>query len=165
MIMKLYEITSDMVALHELANDPDIPEQAITDTLSGLEGEFKQKAIDLVHVVLNGSADIEAIDAEIKRLSDRKKHILNVHESLKSYLRQNMEATGTTKITSPLFTITLAKGRDVVVVDDESALPDEYVRVKTTISPEKAAILSALKEGVDVPGAHIEKSKSSIRIK
>ena len=59
------------------------------------------------------------------------------------------------------------KGRyvDVGVVDDESALPDDYVRVKTTISPDNVAILSALKEGVEVPGAHMAKTASSVRIK
>lgn len=161
----LRELSHELSEVRDLALDPDVPAEAIRDTLDGLEGMFNDKAVSIVHVITNGDSDIAALDAEISRLASRKKHIQSAQDRLKDYLRYNMEATGTTKITSPLFTITLAKGRDVVVVDDESALPDEYVRVKTTISPEKAAILSAIKEGVDVPGAHIEKSKSSIRIK
>jgi Siphovirus Gp157 len=37
--------------------------------------------------------------------------------------------------------------------------------VKTTIAPDKVAILAALKEGRDIPGAHIGKSQASVRIK
>ena len=75
-----------------------------------------------------------------------------------------MDATGTTSIKSPLFSITLAKGRDIVVIDNADSLPDEFVNVKTTVTPDKAAILKALKDG-PLPGAHFEKSLSSIRIK
>ena len=161
----LRELSKELAEVRDLALDPDVREEAIRDTLEGLEGIFQDKAVSVVHVLTNGDSDIAALDAEIARLTDRKKHIQNAQSRLKDYLRDNMEATGTTKITSPLFTITLAKGRDMAIVDDESALPDDYVRVKTTIAPDKAAILSALKEGVEVPGAHMAKTASSVRIK
>jgi hypothetical protein len=76
-----------------------------------------------------------------------------------------MEAADIQKVSCPLFTITLAKGRDVAIIDDEEKLPDDLMRVKTSLEPDKVAILEALKNGKEVPGAHIEKSKSSIRIK
>lgn len=161
----LRELSKELIEVQELALDPEVPEQALMDTLDGIEGMFNDKAINIVHVITNSSSDIAAIDSEISRLTERKKHVQNAQTRLKEYLRINMEATGISKISSSLFTITLAKGRDVAIVDDQSALPDDYVRVKTTIAPDKVAILNALKEGVDVPGAHMEKSQSSVRIK
>lgn len=161
----LRELSKELIEVQELALDPDIPAQALTDTLDGMEGLFNEKAINVVHVIANSDGDLAALDAEINRLTARKKHIVSAQDRLRDYLRFNMEATGITKITSPLFTITLAKGRAVAVVDNESAIPDEFVRVKTTVSPDKAAILAALKEGVEVPGAHIATSQTSIRIK
>ena len=161
----LRELSNELVEVQDLALDPEVPEQALRDTLDGIDGMFNDKAINIVHVITNSSSDIAALDAEIARLTERKKHVQNAQNRLREYLRFNMEATGITRISSPLFTITLAKGRDIAIVDNESALPDDYVRVKTTISPDKVAILNALKEGVDVPGAHMEKSQSSIRIK
>jgi hypothetical protein len=161
----LRELTSELLEVRDLALDPDIPAEAIRDTLDGMAGLFNDKAIKIVHVITNGGSDVAALDAEIARLAERKKIIQNAQARLKDYLRFNMEATGTTKITSPLFTITLAKGRDIAVIDSEKDLPDDYVNVKTTVTPAKAIILKALKEGVDVPGAHIEKSKTSVRIK
>lgn len=161
----LRELSTELIEVRDLALDPDIPADAIRDTLDGMEGLFQEKALRVVHVIINGGSDIDALDAEIARLSARKKHIQNAQLRLKEYLQMNMEATETTKITSPLFTITLAKGRDVVVIDNPGDIPDEYVNVKTTISPVKAEILKALKSGADVPGAHMDKGKSSVRIK
>ena len=66
-----------------------------------------------MHVIVNSDGDIAALESEINRLSERKKHIQAAQDRLREYLRYNMEATGINKITSPLFTITLAAGRDV----------------------------------------------------
>lgn len=75
-----------------------------------------------------------------------------------------MEASGISKIECPYFSITLAAGRDIAVIDDPEILPDDLVDVEMSIKPKRADILKALKIG-DVTGAHIEKSKTSIRIK
>lgn len=161
----LRDLSKEMSEVRELALNPDIPTEALADTLNGIEGMFNDKAVSVVHVIHNGDSDVAEIDREIERLQARKKVIQNGQKSLKEYLRTNMEASGIKKIECPLFVITLAQGRDIAVIDNEDSIPDEYVRVKTTVAPDKAEILKALKEGEDVPGAHIEKSISSIRIK
>jgi Siphovirus Gp157 len=161
----LRELSHELQEVQSLALDPDVPEEALRDTLDGIEGMFNEKAVRIVHVIANSDTDLDAISAEIKRLSERKRSIELAQDRLREYLRFNMEATGISKISSPLFTITLAAGRDMVEIYDEAALPDEFVRVKTVVSPEKADILKALKSGIEVPGATITKSKSSVRIK
>ena len=42
-----------------------------------------------------------------------------------------------------------------VAIDDDSALPAEWLTVKTTTSPDKAAIKAALKAGHTIPGASL----------
>lgn len=163
---RLYEITGQFRELAALADgaDEDLA-VAVRDTMGAIEAEFNDKALAVSHVILNFDADIAALDSEIDRLQERKRLITNRQKEIKDYLRENMEATGITKISCPLFTITCAKGRESVVVDDESKLPDELMRVKTEISPDKAAIAAKLKAGEDVPGARLERGQSSIRIK
>ncbi len=162
----LYEITENYKALQALAETADEDMAvAVRDTLEGIKGEFQDKGRALAMVTLNMDGDLEAIQSQIDRLTERKRLITNRKESLKEYLRSNMEAAGITKITHPLFTITLGKGKPVVVIDDENAIPDEFTRVKVTSAPDKAEIARAIKEGVDVPGAHSEIGKSSISIK
>jgi len=161
----LRTLSHDYQEVMALAQDPDLPAIALTDTLEALEGAFNDKAVALVHVLINADSDVNAIDVELKRLQARKQIIQNGQKRLKDYLRENMEACEIKKIDCPLFSITLAAGRSVAVITDESALPDDFVRVKTSIVPDKLNILKALKSGDDVPGAHIGKSVSSVRIK
>lgn len=159
----LYQLTGALLDLQQ-NTDPDC-QVAVRDTLDAIEGEFNQKAVAVSHVILNLDSDSEAIETEIKRLTERKRAIEKRRDDVREYLRSNMEAAGITKISCPLFSITLAQGREVVVIDDEDSLPDELVNVTTKVAPDKAAIAAAIKAGQEVPGARLERSKSSIRIK
>lgn len=164
--MKLYEITAQHRELEHLAeNDDGTLAEALADTFEAITGDFNDKAISLIHVVRNIDSDTDAVDAEIKRLQDRKKAMTNTQNSMREYLRYNMEASGISKIDCPLFSITLGKGRDVVDVIDEALIPESYMATKTTTAPVKADILRALKSGESVPGTTMVKSKSSLRIK
>lgn len=162
----LYTIAEQFKELAVLAEaaDEDL-EVALRDTMEGIEGEFQEKGKAIAMITLNIDGDLEAIQSQIDRLTERKRIITNRKESLKEYLRQNMESTGITKITHPLFTIICGKGKPIVVIDDEKAIPDDFVNVKVTSAPDKAAIAKALKDGQEVPGAHSEIGKSSISIK
>ena len=161
--MKLYELTDQLKGLQQLADTDESID--ITDTLQALEGEFSLKADGIAKVLAIIDGDTETVDAEIERLKQLKSAKVARKEKLKDYLRMNMEAADIKKIQCPLFTITLVEGREIATVTDESKLPDEYVTVKTDISPNKNAIAQALKDGIEVPGAHLERAKSSIRIK
>lgn len=161
--MKLYELTGQLKGLHELADtDSEID---IADTLQALEGEFNLKADGIAKIVAIIDGDAEVVDAEIERLKQLKAAKVARKEKLKDYLRMNMEAANIKNITCPLFTITLVEGREIAVISDESKLPDDYVNVKTSVDPDKNAIAAALKEGIEIPGAYLDRAKSSIRIK
>lgn len=160
--MKLHELTGEFL---ELAQNEDIAPDAIADTLEAISGSIQDKALALADWSIDIDGDIEKIDSAIERLQARKKSMQNRKESLIDYLRNNMEACEIKKITCPLFSITLVDGRDSVAISDESLIPDEFVNVKTVISPDKNAIAKALKEGIEVSGASLQKGKSSIRIK
>lgn len=162
----LYEISKKYQELEKLADagDDDLVE-ALKDTMEGIEGEFQEKGKALAMVTMNMDGDIEAIKAQIQRLTSRKKALENRQESLKEYLRTNMEKCKITKIIHPLFTITLGKGKPIVVIDEESKIPDEYLNTVVTTSPMKSEIARAIKDGHEVPGAHTEIGRSSITIK
>ena len=161
---QLYNLTGQIKELNEMADDPEMAE-AVKDTLESLDMELTEKATNIMSLVSNRNSDIKAITDEIARLTQRKKQIENFQNGLKDYLRVNMEALDMKKITCPLFTISLAKGKDIAVITNSDELPDEFVKIEMTTKPVKADILKALKAGEEVKGAHIEKSKASIRIK
>lgn len=163
---KLYQVGKEFQELALLAETADEDMAvAIHDTMGAIQAEFEDKGKAIAMLALNIDGDLEAIQSQIDRLTERKRIINNRKEALKEYLRTNMEASGITKISHPLFTISLGKGRPIVVVDNEKDIPDDYMNVKVTSSPDKAMIAKAIKEGVEVPGAHSETGKSSISIK
>lgn len=162
---KLYEISEQHKAIALLVENDELSADDVKDTFDALEGEFNAKAVSLVAVVNNMDGDLSAIDDAIKRLQARKSAITNKKESLRDYLKYNMQISGITNIKCPLFSITLAKGRDVVVIDDDRLLPEDLLSVEVVVKPKKADILRRLKGGEDIPGAHIEKTGESLRIK
>ena len=162
---KLHEISTQHRELSSLVEQEELTLDDVRDTFEALEGEISAKAVSLVAVVDNINSDVKAVDDEIKRLQARKKTMTNKQDSLRGYLKVNMQSAGITSIKCPLFSITLAKGRDVVVVDDADILPDDLVEVKVTIAPKKTDILKRLKAGEVIEGARIEKSEESLRIK
>lgn len=162
---QLYKIADDYKALVALVETGEATQEMIADTIEGVEGMLIEKAENIVHIANDYSRSIEAIDNEVKRLNDMKKTLKNQQDSLKEYLRLNMERTGIDKIECPLFKITLRKDSKAAQINDESALPDDYVTVKTTITPDKRKILADLKNGVKIDGAELTTGKTSILIK
>lgn len=185
---QLYAMTAQMVELAAMLDtDDEGLKQAIQDTIGAIQGEFGEKADSIVMLRRNIEGDVLAIDSEIDRLSELKRIKNNSIAQLTNYLKRNMEAADITSIKRPLFSITLAKGSESVIVDKEDDLPDDFTIVKTSINPEKKAIAARLKEirehniairkrmdaGEDAEAnlipeptwAHLERGESSIRIK
>lgn len=162
---QLHQITAEMRELAQLAEDPEM-EIAVKDTLEGMQMTFNEKAEHLAKILLNMDGNMEAVNAEIERLQARKKRFQTQYASLIDYLRTNMDASGVKKISCPLFTITCAQGREKVVVDSVDDVPDDYMRIPEVVAEvDKVKALNDMKEGKEIPGLHLERGQSSIRIK
>lgn len=159
--MKLYELTGALADLSSM----DMDDEAVKNTLECVQGDFNDKAVAIIKLSENLSADTSAIDAEIERLKARKQVILNKQEGLRDYLLHNMEAAGITKIECPLFTASLRKGVESVEIENESLLPDEFVSVEVVTKPDKKSIKQAIQSGKEVPGASMKRGATTIVIK
>ena len=145
--------------------DAELEPEQLADCLDSIEEAIEDKGANIVAVLNSLESDTTALDKEIKRLQARKKAIVNNSERLKEYLRYNMELTGITKIKHPLFSITLGKPTVTAEIVDVDFLPEEYVTTEVKFNPDKKAILAALKDGKDIPGAILSTGKSRLLIK
>ena len=161
--MTLYELTDDYRNLLEMAQNPDIDGQAIKDTLEAIQGDIEEKADGYAKVIKELSADTDKITAEIKRLTVRKNTIQNNIAYMKQSLTSAMTVTGNTKFRTDLFSFNIQKNPPALVVDDEKAIPQEYL-IPQEPKVDKKAIIDFLKGGNDVPYAHIEQSEG-VRIR
>ena len=105
----LYELTDDYLTLLEMAEDPDIDEQALKDTMEGIEGALEIKAEGYAKIIRMLEGDAEACDAESKRLRNKKQTIENNIKRMKGALQMAMEATGKRKFKTPLFSFNIQK--------------------------------------------------------
>ncbi|RKQ97107.1 viral Gp157 protein [Kushneria sinocarnis] len=146
------------------AADDEAFREALDETLTA-QGEMLDEKIEATIIVARQlDEDAEYCKAEIDRLRKRAESFRRNADACRERVRMAMESTGRDKIKRRLFTISRVAGKDVARLDDEQQLPADYVRVKETRSPDKAAILKALKAGQSVPGASLGKGQDSLRI-
>ena len=158
--MTLYELTDNFKTLLLMAEDPDIESNAIADTMEAIEGELEDKAEGYAIVMRQLTADADAIQAEIDRLTARKKTINANIDHMKAALFNAMKATGKTKFKTRLFSFGIRKNPASVVIDDPAAVPAEFL-VPQEPKIDKKGIKSMLQNlGGPSEWAHLEQGES-----
>jgi len=156
--ISLYELAADYRhALDELTASDDLPEQAIADTLEGLQGAVEEKALNVARYIRNLEAEAAAIDAAKQRMEARAKATANQAKRLKDYLRHELERTGLKPKASDL-ALSIQKNPPSVQINDQAHLPADYLETITTTRARKKEILEALKAGAVIPGAQLNQS-------
>lgn len=122
--MTLHKLTEQYLELLDMAAEAD-PE-VFADTLEGIEGEIEEKADGYGKVIRELSGDIAKVQAEIDRLTDRKKTMVNNLGRLKDSLQAAMEATGKCRIKTDMFSFWIQKNPPVVQVVDEKKIPEQF---------------------------------------
>ena len=157
--MTLYELTGEWQQLLDLMEDPDVPEEAVRDTLEGLSGEIEEKADGYAKVMRQLQAEAEAIEKEEERLNDRRDMIMDNISRMKKALMESMKATGKTKFKTTLFSFGIRKaGQKRLVIDHEEAVPDKYWKQPPKVIDTKM-LKADLASGDMVGVAHLEQSE------
>jgi len=157
-LMKLYELTEAYAEVLEL----DLEEQDLSTVLDSLQGTVAEKAEGILMVMKTLEAEQDAYSKEQARLNELKSKAKKKADAMKDYLAYNLQQMDIKKLDTTLFKLSFRKSESVVV-DDQTQLPEEYIKVKTTESPDKTALKKALKNG-EVKGCHIE-TKQNLQIK
>ncbi len=143
----LYEISQEIMN----CVDPDTGEIIDPEKLSGLLMARDAKIEGVALWVKNLESDALAYKAEKEAFAEREKAAKLKAASLRLWLT---EALGGEKFQSAKCAVSFRKSVSVAV-DDPTTLPAEFVTVKTTTEPNKAAIKDALKGGAVIPGCEL----------
>lgn len=154
--MTLFKMSEAARHLLELMEAGEIDEQTVVDTMEAIGASDKLEAY--IHVQKQLEADCAMFDAEIKRMTERKRSIERQIDRLKAAQVDFMQATGQRKAAAGTFTLTLRENKAVKVLD-ESAIPEAYWKPQPA-KLDKAGIKDALKAGETVPGCEMETSYS-----
>ena len=157
--MKLYELTQSYRNLENLGEQEGLTVEMIQEALGQVEEDINTKIENTCKVIKEIEADALGIDEEIKRLTVLKKQKENTAKKLKEYVEFEMNGIGLNKVEGKLFKISFRKSK-VVKVLDETKIPKEFIKVKTTESISKTDLGKALKSGEIIEGAELVENKT-----
>lgn len=163
--MRLYEITNEVqMVFNQIGEDGELTQEMI-ENLDSLQQDFENKAISVASYIKNIEAEETAIAEAIKDMASRKSRLTKQVQGLTDYLQYNLQKLSINEIkSSPFFKIRLKQCPPSVDVFDEKAIPVEFLREKITTSVDKIMLKEVLSEGVEVPGASIQR-KIKLEIK
>ena len=160
--MKLYEIADTYRAFMAAVDAGEIPEDAVADTLDGIEGEFEQKADNIACLIKELRLEAQAIKEEADRLTARQRQKQAAADRIARYLQAHMQAMGKGKIETARNRITIKKNPvSCKILDEDTVLgflqlhgmADCYKQETTN---KKRELLMRLKDGDEIPGAELE---------
>lgn len=143
----LYEIEQAIYACIDFETGEVIDVEA----LEALNMQREQKLENIACWIKNLRSDEAALKAEADAFKARAQAAQRKRESLERYLSNVL---GGEKFTTSRCAVSFRKSASVEVMDI-AALPETYLRQKTTIEPDKTAIKEALKSGQEVAGCRI----------
>ncbi|MBC6150080.1 siphovirus Gp157 family protein [Listeria booriae] len=154
--MKLYELTQSYQNVLDIAEQ--LEAETLKDTLDAITEGFEIKAENTAKVIKTLEAEVAGLDAEIKRMSERRSAIKNNIDGMKRYLKEELEKIGVDKVKGQHLTVRIQNNPQSVRVDDESKLIGYLIEQPKKL--DKKTLLADLKDGKKVEGAEIQQGRS-----
>lgn len=169
----LYELTNEMLALKEMAFDPEVDEEIFKDTMEALEGELEAKADGYAMVIADAKVAMAELDARAKAIEEEAARIKGMSkaigkniERMMGNLESSMRATGKLKFKTDLFNFNIKKNPAKLVLAEDidiNSIPAEFLRFK---EPEivKDEVKKAIKAGEEFAWASlVQEEKLTIK--
>lgn len=166
--LSLYELSEEQLALDELSAMEDGEWTSELEQLAvQLLDQLIAKADAFGGYVRELEAREDVIDAEIKRLQDRKKRVANRITWMKSYATSALQRMDRPRLEGTRFTLAIQKNPPSLmlsVLPDQ--LPEQYVRIiPAQREADKKALLEAVKQGASIPGVELAPITYHLRIR
>lgn len=151
----IFELSADLRLIQNMIEDGA---ENLDDTLESIEMALEDKVEGYSMVIRNIESDVDGLDKEIKRLTERKQSLKNGIDRMKDSLQYALASTGKRKVQTEKFTVSLRKSTSVQIVD-ESKIPEEFFKVKVEKTISKKELAQRLKES-EIDGAVLVENES-----
>lgn len=156
----LYEITDKYLkVLDNLEIDEETGEILNAEELDELSGAFEEKSEAVACYIKNSEVFIGNLKAEEANLAKRRKQAEKRIDYLKNVLTACLDAAGRDKVETTKVRVSFRKSV-AVSIDDEKALPADFVVETVTTKPDKTAIKKAIQSGQEVSGASLVENRN-----
>lgn len=152
----LYDLSSELVAAIAETDEGEVPE-GLEDRLDSLEGDFTTKVDACLAYMRERAGRAEIRRLEAKRLAALAQCDENAADSIKRYVQRCLEMTGTKRMSTGRFDMTVAQSPPSAKLADGLPIPAQFKRIKEEF--DKSAAVAAWKAGEPLPaGVTVEQS-------
>lgn len=153
--MTLFEIDKAITEF-EFEIDEETGEILNAEELDNLKLAREEKIEGVSLWVKNLKAEAEAVKQEKNAMADREKRLERKIEGLKSYLAYALNGE---QFSTPRVALSWRKSKRVEIQYDDY-IPEEYINVKVTKTPDKTAIKKAIEGGEEIKGVSLVESNN-----
>lgn len=157
----LYEIADEMKHILDYAQEEEIDEQVLLETLEsmGLDEDLADKVESYWHVIEELEASNKRIKEEEDRLKARRTTQANNIKRLKNTLTDMLDYMGVQKLKTDTSTIWVQNNPEKLEITDERSIPKEFW-VPQEPKLNRKELLNRLKQtGEDLPGVSITQTR------
>ena len=160
--MELYELSD---AYKELLEREDLDPQAVVDTLDAIKDEIETKADNIASLIDELQSSSERKKEKAKAWSESSRADAKRAKWLKQYLTSELDNAKLKKVETENHLLNVRNFKASTVIDDEDKIPGQYrnyAKYEGMYDVMKQDVYAALKDGKDVPGAHLEPNRNVV---
>ena len=146
-----------------LAEDPQIDEQTLADTVEGLT-DLHEIVTAIIRSALADEALATGLKGRIAEMQDRLERLQDRASKRRQIAKDVMVELDLKKITAPDFTVSIRPGMPALLVLDEAAVPSIYWQPSAP-RLNRQGLLSELKEGADIKGVALSNPEPVLSVR
>lgn len=146
----------------ELSQRDDLEPTILADTLDAIEDTWTDKVNNIANWIESLDADVDWLTKKKRSISDELTYRKNLRNNLMVYLTSAIDDRGLKEVRTDNFILRPRSYRQRTVIEDENKIPTEYrnyEKYQGMFDVDKSAIYKALKDGKQVPGAHLKPNR------
>ena len=162
--MNLFELNEQY---QQLADRDDLDPTVLVDTLDSINDAWNDKLNNIAKWCESLDSDIDFLTKKKRSISDELTYRKNLRSNLMTYLTGSIDDRGLKEVHTDDYILRPRNYKQRTVIDDEDKIPGEYrnyAKYQGMYDIKKNDVYKALKDGKEVPGAHLEPNrKTSIK--
>ena len=160
--MNLFELGQQYQAL---ADREDLDPTVLADTLDSIDDTWSDKANNIARWIESLDSDVDWLMKKKRSISDELSYRKNLRANLMTYLTSAIDDRGLKEVHTDDYILRPRNYKQRTVIDDEDKIPGEYrnyAKYQGMYDIKKNDVYKALKDGKNVPGAHLEPNRSTV---
>lgn len=154
--MSLYNLAD---SYRQVLDNADLDQDVMQDTLDSIKEPLKDKADSIAWLIEFLQNNSKVLRDKAKSFTEEAKHQENKAKWLQEYLTNSLDLADIKKLQTENHILSVRNYKASTIVDNENKVPAEFKHTNEVVAVDKTAIYKALKNGEEVPGAHLKPNR------